>query len=134
MHLHIHHHADQRVIDKLDLLLATGELIMDSIDRLIDDVAKQKTVTDSTLALIQNLKNQVADALSGTKLPPAVEARLAAIFPDLESNTDRLTTAITDNTPAAPAPTSDPTPAPVDTAPSDPAPAPVDGGSTNPAP
>lgn len=114
MHLHIHHHADQRVVDKLDMILATQEILMDSIDRIVADVAAQSTEIESLKAFIVSLKNQVADALSGTTLPPAVEARLAAIFPPLEANTQAIADAI-----AA-------TPAPPAAAPADPAPAAAD--------
>lgn len=114
MRLDIYHHADQRVVDKLDLLLATGEIMMDTIDRLIEDVAKQKTVIDSTTALIVNLKHQVAEALASAKLPPEAAAKLALIFPDLEANTASLAAALTDNTPSAPVPQppADPAPTP----------------------
>lgn len=116
MHLHIHHHADQRVVDKLDMILATQEILMDSIDRIVADVTAQSTEIESLKAFIVSLKNQIADALSGTTLPPAVEARLAAIFPPLEANTQAIADAIA-ATPAPPAAT------PADPAPADPAPA-----------
>lgn len=126
MHLHIHHHADQRVVDKLDMILATQEILMDSIDRIVADVTAQSTEIESLKAFIVSLKNQVADALSGTTLPPAVEARLAAIFPPLEANTQAIADAIA-ATPAPPvvAP-ADPAPVPADPVPADPAPVTTD--------
>lgn len=109
--IHVHHHAppvDTRALDKLDLILACMENLMTSLERIEAAVAKQTTLEDSALALITDLKHQVADALSGTRLPPDVEARLAAIFPTLEANNDRVTAALVANTDAAPAPTIDP--------------------------
>lgn len=115
MRLDIHHHADQRVIDALDFIKATQELIMDSLDRIEAAAARETTIEASIAAMVTDLKNQLADALSGTKLPPEVEARLAAIFPTLEANNDKLTAIITANTPAdppaGPAPASPPAPA-----------------------
>lgn len=114
MRLDIYHHADQRVVDKLDMILATQEILMDNADRIIADVQAQKTVIDGLKAFIAGLKGQIADALAGAKLSAEHEAKLAAIFPDLEANTDAITQAITtqpDGSPA-PAPTPDPVPAP----------------------
>lgn len=90
---------------------------MDSIDRIVADVTAQSTEIESLKAFIVSLKNQVADALGGTTLPPAVEARLAAIFPPLEANTQAIADAIA-ATPASPvvAP-AEPSPVAVDPAP-----------------
>lgn len=111
--IHMHHHADPvdtRVLDKLDLILAYLENLMTSLDRIEAAVAKQTTLEDSALALITDLKHQVADALAGAKLPPDVEARLAAIFPVLEGNNDRVAAAIVANTGVVPGPTTTPPP------------------------
>lgn len=127
MHLHIHHHADQRVVDKLDLLTAGQEILMDNVDRLIEDVAKQKTAIESMKTFISGLKHAVAEALAGAKLSAEHEARLASVFPDLEANTDAITNAVITSPDDAPAPV-DPAPVETDPAPSgtlttDPAPA-----------
>jgi len=105
---------------------------MDSIDRIVADVSAQTTEIDSLKAFIASLKTQIADALAGTTLPPAVEARLAAIFPPLEANTQAIHDAMQENTPAAPP--ADPAPAspPADTPPAstDTPPTSTDGGSS----
>lgn len=117
MRLDIYHHADQRVVDKLDQLLALGEINMDNIDRLIEDVAKQKTAIESMKTFIAGMKHAVAEALAGAKLSAEHEARLASIFPDLEGNTDAIAAAVTtspDETPVpvepVPEPASEPVP------------------------
>lgn len=107
MHLHIHHHADQRVVDKLDMIQAAQEILMDNLDRLIEDVAKQKTAIESMKTFISGLKSAVAEALAGAKLSAEHEARLASIFPDLEANTDAITAAVT-TSPDEPAPVAAP--------------------------
>lgn len=112
MRLDIYHHADQRVVDKLDMIISTQELIMDSLDRIEAAAARETTLEASVAAMVTDLKSQLADALSGTKLPPDVEARLAAIFPTLEANNDKLTSILTANTPAAPPADPKPTPDP----------------------
>lgn len=128
MRLNIHHYhhgdADQatRVIAKLDILMAQQEMLMDLIDRLVQDVEQQQTIIASMEKFIGNLKHQIAEALSGAKLSEDVAAKLAAIFPTLEGNTDRIAQAIAENTAAAdqtstgaptpvPAPAFDPGPA-----------------------
>lgn len=123
-HIHVHHHADPvdtRAIDKLDLISAQLEIIMDSLDRIEAAAARETTLEASVAAMVTDLKGQLADALSGTKLPADVEARLAAIFPTLEANNDRLTSILTANTaaaPAAPDPKPDPAPTTATDAPS----------------
>lgn len=108
MRLNIHHYhhgdADQatRVIDKLDILMAQQEMLMELIDRLVQDVEQQQTIIASMEKFIGNLKHQIAEALSGAKLSEDVAAKLAAIFPTLEGNTDRIAQAIAENTAAAP--------------------------------
>lgn len=105
--IHLHHHADPvdtRVVDKIDLISAQLEILMDALDRIEAAAARQTTLEASIAAMVTDLKHQVSDALANTKLPADVEARLAAIFPTLEANNDRLTSILTDNTggPAAP--------------------------------
>lgn len=128
MRLDIYHHADQRVVDKLDMILATQEILMDNVDRLIEDVAKQSTTIESMKTFISGLKSQVADALAGAKLSAEHEAKLAAIFPSLEANTDAITAAITTAPDPVPVPVPTPDPAPAPTPQPDPvgAPTPTD--------
>lgn len=112
MRVDIHHHAppvDTRVLDKLDLILAEQELLMNSLERIEAAAAAYDGIEDRIAAMITDLKHQLADALSGTKLPPDVEARLAAIFPHLEENNGKLTEILTAAQPAA-----DPAPVPVE--------------------
>lgn len=67
---------------------------MSNADRLIDDIDKQGNTADRVRAFVSGVKHQVADALSGARLPAENEARLASIFPDLEGSADRIAAAI----------------------------------------
>lgn len=140
MDLHIYHHRvpDPEFLRVLTLFESKLEKIMSTLDTLLADVQAQKTQTDSIVALLHNIKIQLADALSGEKLSPAAEAKLALIMPQLEANTSALTDAINENTDAAPTPAPEPDPVPTTiTSPSGgpaepstvtPAPSPVDPG------
>lgn len=112
MQIHIYHHHEPApsLLRLLTRLNSNMEKIMSTLDLLLDDVRAQKTQIDSLSALIANIKNQLRDALSGEKLSPAAEAKLAAIMPELEANTAEITAAINANTDAAPAPAPDPFP------------------------
>lgn len=105
MNIHIYHHAapDPNFIREQAFIRMQLENIMSTLDLLLDDVRAQKTQIDSLSALIANIKNQLRDALSGEKLSPAAEAKLAAIMPQLEANTAAINDAINANTDAAPA-------------------------------
>lgn len=111
MQIHVYHHyePDPAIVRLLGLIDRKLEAIMSTLDLLLDDVTKQKTQIDSLAALLANIKNQLRDALSGEKLSPAAEAKLAAIMPMLEANTTEITDAINANTDVAtPAPTPEP--------------------------
>lgn len=142
MRLDLYHHVSPQIEQKLDAILHKlnrMELRMsasdDIIDRLATDVSNQTTQIESMKVFIVNLKNEVANALAGENISAASKAKLAAIFPALETNTADIVAAINENTPVAdktPAPDfqpqSDPTqPVPVD--PSQPATAPPGPGN-----
>jgi hypothetical protein len=71
-----------------------------TLDQILQDVTDESSVIDSVTALIQGLKQQIADALTGTTLPPAVQAKVDAIFSTAEANKEKLAQALVDNTPA----------------------------------
>jgi hypothetical protein len=74
---------------------------MASIDDLTQSVAEESTLEDSVLTLLNGIKQQLADALSGTTLPTAVQAKVDAAFASLEANKAKLAAAVTANTPQA---------------------------------
>lgn len=78
-----------------------GDRIMASLDDVLNDVTAESTVIDSLVVLLNGIKQQLADALSGTVIPPAVQAKIDAIFTQAEANKTKLSDAVTANTPAA---------------------------------
>ncbi len=100
-----------RVIDRLDNLdrttqaiLANQEKIMATLDEVLTDVTDEGTKLDSLSALIAGLKQQIADALAGTTLPPAVQAKIDAVFAGVEANKAKVQAALDANVPPAPTP------------------------------
>lgn len=72
---------------------------MPSLDEALASVTANSTVGDSAVALMANLKSRLDDALSGVTLPPAVQAKVDAIFNASETDKAALEAAILANTP-----------------------------------
>ncbi len=89
---------------KLDLIIKNQETIMATLDDVLDDVTNESTQIAGISTLIAGLKQQLADALAGTTLPPATQAKVDAIFAQAEKNKADIATALAANTPAAPPP------------------------------
>lgn len=83
---------------QLHELKQTGYDIMATLQDLLDDVSEETTLVESVATLIKQLKAQLADALSGETLPPAVQAKIDQIFSIHEENTKALADAIVANT------------------------------------
>lgn len=97
---------------RLFKLQRTGEAqIMATLDEVLTDVAAESTQIDSLSTLTAGLKQQLADALAGTTLPPATQAKIDAVFAGVEANKAKVVTAINTNTAAAAVPVV-PAPAP----------------------
>lgn len=80
---------------------------MNTLDDVISAVAAEGTIEDSAAALlvsdtglIGTLKQQLADALSGATLPPAVQAKVDEVFATAQANAQKLADAVKANTPA----------------------------------
>ena len=86
---------------KIDLVIQTQEKIMASLDQVLADVTKESTDLDSIAALISGLKQQIADALAGTTLPPATQAKVDAIFAAAETNKGKIADALAANVTSA---------------------------------
>lgn len=102
MELHIHHHGDPRldmIVGMLERITARQEKMMATLDQILADVTAQQTALDSVIALIQGLRQQLADALSGVTLPPAVQAKVDAIFEAAEFNGVKIAQALAENVP-----------------------------------
>ena len=110
---HLHHSksptagAPDWAKEILSLCLAINEKlesIVATLDQILADVTDESTAIDSIVTLITGLKQQVADALAGTTLPPAVQAKVDAIFTAAESNKAKIAAALAANVPPAPTP------------------------------
>lgn len=73
-----------------------------TIDEVLQDATDESTVADSLIVVTTNIKAQLDAALAGTTVPPAVQAKIDAVFAQIETNKKKLADAILANTPAAP--------------------------------
>lgn len=104
------HHSDlgevkagiAKLLEKCDLILANQEKIMASLDDVLSEVTDESTRLDSIQALIDGIKKQLADALAGTTLPPAVQTKVDAVFAGLTTNKGKIDTALNANVPPPP--------------------------------
>lgn len=87
------------ILSKLDALHSQGVKIMASLDDVIQDMTDESTAIDGLSALVAGLKQQVADALAGTTLPPAIQAKVDAVFAAAEANKAKLAAALAANVP-----------------------------------
>lgn len=76
---------------------------MATLDQIIEDVTAETTTIGSISTLIQGLEQQLADALAGTTLPPAVQAKIDSIFATAETNKAALAAALAAGVPPPPA-------------------------------
>ena len=100
------HLADTRVIGEVLNLLraikAQGIVTMKTLDELVAKVTEANTKTDSLLALFANLKQQIADLLSGAALPAGLQAKVDAVFDSVSAEADKVSAAIDANVPPTP--------------------------------
>lgn len=81
------------------IILEKLETIMATLDQVLVDVTAEDTRLDSITTLIGGLQQQLADALSGTTLPPATQAKVDAIFAAAESNSAKIDKALNTGVP-----------------------------------
>jgi len=95
----IHKKLDQ-ILQAVKSQAVSEEIIMATLDQIIADVSDESTQIDGLSTLTAGLKQQVADALAGTTLPAAVQAKVDAVFAGVEANKAKVVTAINTNTAA----------------------------------
>lgn len=79
-----------------------------TIDETLAAVTQQDTRVDSIIAFVGGLKQQLQDALSGTTLPPAVQAAVDKVFDGATANAAKIDVALnTDVPPIEPPPPSE---------------------------
>lgn len=69
-----------------------------TIDEVLTGVQEESTVDDSIITLLQNIKKQLDDLLAGN-LPPETQAKVDAIFDQVQANKTKVADAVTANTP-----------------------------------
>lgn len=101
MRIDIFHHFDgeSEIHRKINRILAQQEAIMATLDQVLQDVTDESTRLDSISALIDGLRKQIADILSGANLPPDVQAKVDAIFTAAEANKAKIDAALNANAP-----------------------------------
>lgn len=113
IHVDLHSHLDTGVESELanlnrkaDLIILKMEKFMATLDEVLAKVREADTKQDSITALLNGLKQQVADLLSGTTIPPSVQAKVDELFEAAKHNVEEIDESITANTPpASPEPT-----------------------------
>ena len=93
------------IVERLDLVLANQEKIMITLDQILADVTDEGTQIKSLSTLMAGIKQQLADALAGVTITPAVQAKIDAVFAGVEANKAEVVAAIN-----APMPPPTPTP------------------------
>jgi hypothetical protein len=77
---------------------------MPTPDEVLEAVRANSTRTGSLITLFAQVKQELADALSGVTIPPAVQAKIDEIFDIERGDAQALDTALNANVPP-PAPT-----------------------------
>lgn len=75
---------------------------MATIQELLAEVSAQTTKLASWDALMDGLRQQLADALSGVTLPPAVQAEIDKVFAVAKANTAKIDESLSENVPTEP--------------------------------
>lgn len=84
-----------------DLQLMEARL-MATLDEVLAKVRENNTVLGSLNALLDGIRQQINDILSGAQVPAAVQAKIDAVFLELGTQRLQLDEVLTENTPAAP--------------------------------
>jgi flagellin-specific chaperone FliS len=95
MDVHVYLH-DMEVIELLKKIIKKENQIMATLTELTAAVDRNTAVDDSVLTLIQGIVQQLKDAQNSND-PQAIDALIAK----LDANTQKMTDAVTANTPAA---------------------------------
>ena len=102
LHVYVHGAADAEILAALLQLKTQGAQIMSTLDDIQASEEHEGTaigqLADAVTSLktnVANLSQQLADALAGTTLPPAVQAKVDAAFAASKSNSDAVDAILT---------------------------------------
>jgi hypothetical protein len=105
-YVHLDHWPSDNRLDEILTIIkrletATG-VIMANLDDILAKVAQETTDIGSLKVFIAGLKQQIADALAGVTLPPAVQAKVDAVFSGVTANDQAVIDAMAANVPPTP--------------------------------
>lgn len=75
-----------------------------TLDDILADTQAESTADASIVTLLNGLQTQLTQALSGQTISPAAQAKVNAIFKNMQANDAAISAAILANTPASPTP------------------------------
>lgn len=90
--------VNQAILRELQQLNQRLDLMARTLDETLAAVQDEGTKEDSLIALVNGIEQQLKDALSGTTIPPAQQAKIDAIFDGLAANSAKVQAAIDANT------------------------------------
>jgi hypothetical protein len=79
-----------------------------TLDDVIADIEELGTKEEGLIALVNNLEQQVKDALAGVTLPPEVQTKIDTAFEAVEARKQAIQDAIDAGTPPSPPPDTTP--------------------------
>lgn len=96
---YIYYPGLNEVLARLKRIEHLMENIMPTLDETLEKVTANSSRIDSLQALLEGIKAQLADALAGTTLPAAVQAKVDAIFATASAQADDIDESLNANTP-----------------------------------
>jgi hypothetical protein len=78
--VHHYHHFDEMIMRQFRLMFEKLEAIMATLQDVLDNEESEATQIAVIQQIITNLRQQIADILSGANLPPAVQAQVDALL------------------------------------------------------
>jgi predicted butyrate kinase (DUF1464 family) len=91
----------EKIAEGLTRIEKMGEQIMATLDELLANVTAQTTRIDSLNTLMDGIRQQLADALSGMVIAPEVQRKIDAVFAAAQTNAAKIEEAIAENTPGS---------------------------------
>jgi len=86
-------------------LAAIRQQLMATLEEVLAKVEANTTILGSLNTLLDGLRVQVQEILSGAAVPPATQEKIDALFARVSAQGDELTEVLLENTPQAPPPT-----------------------------
>ena len=77
---------------------------MATLEEVLARVRENNTILGSINALLDGLRQQITDILSGAAVPASVQAKIDAVFTELVAQRTELDEVLVENTPAGPPP------------------------------